>query len=267
MSSLGDEFRVARETRGLSLSDVAEHLHIRSVYLQAIEDEDWAVIGAPVYIRGFIRTYARFLGIDPEKAIEAFNQVVPSTPPTKQWSSAVDLSGTVARRRPSIFLWVAGVIALALVAYVGYGYSQLKPTARSAAPPVVPTAVADGTAAARPPGAPPAGAPPPPPPPPPAPAPAPPAAAPTPAPHPTRPTVRLRLTELSWLRVDVDGNTVLEGEFPPGTTRDFHGKRVKLLIGNAGGVEVTAPGQPTQLLGSPGQVVEREYTLTGGKAE
>jgi hypothetical protein len=248
MSSLGDEFRVARETRGLSLSDVAEHLHIRSVYLQAIEDEDWAVIGAPVYIRGFIRTYARFLGIDPEKAIEAFNQVVPSTPPTKQWSSAVDLSGTVARRRPSIFLWVAGVIALALVAYVGYGYSQLKPTARSAAPPVVPTAVADGTAAALP-------------------AAAPTAAAPTPAPHPTRPTVRLRLTELSWLRVDVDGNTVLEGEFPPGTTRDFHGKRVKLLIGNAGGVEVTAPGQPTQLLGSPGQVVEREYTLTGGKAE
>src|ERR1700678_2042466 len=62
VSALGEEFRSAREARSLSLSDVAERLHIRSVYLAAIEDEDWHVIGAPVYVRGFMRTYARFLG-------------------------------------------------------------------------------------------------------------------------------------------------------------------------------------------------------------
>ncbi len=81
MSALGEEFRSAREARSLSLSDVAERLHIRSVYLAAIEDEDWHVIGAPVYVRGFMRTYARFLGLDPEAAVARFTASVPAEAP------------------------------------------------------------------------------------------------------------------------------------------------------------------------------------------
>ena len=65
MPALGDRFRAAREARGLTLSDVAEQIRIRSVYLAAIEEENWSAIGAPVYIRGFLRTYARFLGPGP----------------------------------------------------------------------------------------------------------------------------------------------------------------------------------------------------------
>ena len=75
--ALGERFRAAREARGLSLSDVAEQIRIRSLYLAAIEDEDWSAIGAPVYVRGFLRTYARFLGIDPEEAVAAFGRVQP----------------------------------------------------------------------------------------------------------------------------------------------------------------------------------------------
>ena len=45
--NLGERFRAAREARGLSLSDVAEQIRIRSVYLAAIEDENWNAIGAP----------------------------------------------------------------------------------------------------------------------------------------------------------------------------------------------------------------------------
>ena len=55
-------FALAREERGISLSEAAEQIRIRSVYLAAIEDETWSTIGAAVYIRGFIRTYARFPG-------------------------------------------------------------------------------------------------------------------------------------------------------------------------------------------------------------
>jgi cytoskeleton protein RodZ len=65
MPALGERFRAAREARGLSLSEVSEQIRIRSVYLAAIEEERWSAIGAPVYIRGFLRTYARFLGLDP----------------------------------------------------------------------------------------------------------------------------------------------------------------------------------------------------------
>ncbi len=91
MPALGEEFRSAREARGLSVSDVAEQIHIRSVYLAAIENEEWASIGAPVYVRGFIRTYARYLGLDAEAAVARFNDAVPAARPS---------SHAVARRRP-----------------------------------------------------------------------------------------------------------------------------------------------------------------------
>jgi len=247
MPSLGDEFRVAREARGLSLSDVAEHLHIRSTYLQAIEEEDWAVIGAPVYIRGFIRTYARFLGVDSERAIEGYNATEPSSPPTKQWNGgggvSADPSGGA---KPSLWLWVAGVIALALVGYVGYGYYQLHSGAPERTSAAIPMSAGSASPAAS---LPPANA-------------TPLAATAGPV-RPVRHVLTVKLTQLSWMRVVVDGNVVLEGEFPPGTVRDFRGKRVKLLVGNAGGVEVTSPGQPPRVLGSTGQVVERDYKLTG----
>ena len=45
---LGERFRAAREERGLTLSEVGEQLRIRSVYLAAIEEENWKAIGAPV---------------------------------------------------------------------------------------------------------------------------------------------------------------------------------------------------------------------------
>ena len=74
MPALGERFRAAREARGLTVSDVAEHIRIRSVYLSAIEDENWAAIGAPVYTRGFLRTYARYLGLDPEEMVADYNR-------------------------------------------------------------------------------------------------------------------------------------------------------------------------------------------------
>ena len=248
MPVLGEEFRAAREARGLSLSDVAEHIHIRATYLEAVENEEWSTIGAPVYIRGFIRTYARFLGIDPEHAVEAFNQAVPSAPPTKQLGSP-PAGVAEPRSGPSVWVWVAAAVAVALVAYVGYGYYQLK--AGAPAPVASPLAAASaapaaGTAAAPSPAATPTTA-----------------GSPTPAPTPVRQAISIRLTQLSWLRISVDGNVVVEGEFPAGTVRDFAGKHVHVIVGNAGGVEVGTPGHPPKVLGAPGEVVERDYVLTG----
>ena len=45
---LGERFRAAREARGVTLSEVAEQIRIRAVYLAAIEDEEWGTGGAPV---------------------------------------------------------------------------------------------------------------------------------------------------------------------------------------------------------------------------
>ncbi|MBV8531661.1 MAG: helix-turn-helix domain-containing protein, partial [Candidatus Eremiobacteraeota bacterium] len=127
MSTLGERFRAAREARGLSLSDVSEQIRIRSVYLAAIEEDNWNAIGAPVYIRGFLRTYARFLGLDPEEVVAAFNnepaaqpappaQGVPRVAPAAHAHTAVEEPG----RGGSLVVWAAGLVAILLIAFVIY---------------------------------------------------------------------------------------------------------------------------------------------------
>src|SRR5580704_17682911 len=115
--ALGERVRAAREARGISLSEVAEQIRIRSVYLAAIEEENWSIIGAPVYIRGFLRTYARFLGLDPEEAVAAFNRTQPE-PPAPSAPAGRDAERESAPWRSSLVLWIAGTIAVVLVAFV-----------------------------------------------------------------------------------------------------------------------------------------------------
>ena len=81
MPGLGDRFRAAREARGLSLSEAAEQIRIRSLYLEAIEDENWREIGAPVYIVGFLRTYAKFLDLDKDEVVREYRSDVGEAAP------------------------------------------------------------------------------------------------------------------------------------------------------------------------------------------
>lgn len=66
-AGIGEELRRAREELGLSLEDVERATKIRRRYLEGIEREDYGVMPAPVYVRGFVRTYADHLGLDGEE--------------------------------------------------------------------------------------------------------------------------------------------------------------------------------------------------------
>jgi len=261
MAALGEEFRRAREARGQTISDVAERLHIRSVYLAAIEDEDWAAIGAPVYIRGFMRTYARYLGLDPEAAVARISEA--PAPAERRGSAAPPVTTTAedrsGGRMPSVALLLVVVIAVALVGFVAYQYGQYR--LQGAAPPVAaasPTAAAEAAAPAASPadagGASPAAA-----------------SLPedgaspliAPAPLASGPQLGVRLTETSWLRIVVDGKVALEGTFPAGTEKSFTGKVATVRIGNAGGVQIAVDGRPVGKLGADGDVVERRFALAG----
>jgi cytoskeletal protein RodZ len=244
MAGLGEELRAAREARNLSLSDVSERIHIRSVYLQSLEDENWGAIAAPVYVRGFLRTYARFLGLDAEAAVERFNTAIAGadafTPPPPR-----DRSGGMERtpsRRPSAWLWAAAAVALVLVVYVGYRYYDLQsepqavpaggqaPAASQSAAPAVQKPATRTVAA-------------------------------VPQQATGSRTVVVKLTARSWVRVEVDGNVPMEGIFDPGTTKTFHGKTATVRAGNAAGVDVTVNGKNIGPLGAAGDVVERTFTL------
>ncbi len=71
---LGDLLRGERATLSKSLLDVQRELHIRATYIAAIENGDLDVFETPSFVAGFVRSYARYLGMDPEWVYERFCQ-------------------------------------------------------------------------------------------------------------------------------------------------------------------------------------------------
>src|SRR3954454_17387589 len=75
-NGVGPTLREARKRRQIELSEVEEATRIRPRYLRAIENEEWDVLPGGVYTRGFIRTYAGFLGLDGERLAEDYRKNV-----------------------------------------------------------------------------------------------------------------------------------------------------------------------------------------------
>jgi cytoskeletal protein RodZ len=69
---LGDILRGERATLGKSLLDVQRELHIRAAHIAAIENGDLAAFETPSFVAGFVRSYARYLNLDPEWVYERF---------------------------------------------------------------------------------------------------------------------------------------------------------------------------------------------------
>jgi cytoskeleton protein RodZ len=71
---IGSSLRAAREHQGLELSAVERETRIRTKYLQALEDERFALLPGTAYVKGFLRTYADFLGLDGMRFVEEYNE-------------------------------------------------------------------------------------------------------------------------------------------------------------------------------------------------
>ena len=71
MPTVAEQLRAARETRKLSVTEVAEITKIRTDHIRALEEGNFDVFVAPVYIRGFTRTYATLLKLDVPAIIQA----------------------------------------------------------------------------------------------------------------------------------------------------------------------------------------------------
>jgi cytoskeletal protein RodZ len=72
--SVGPFLKHARETQGLSLDQVASVTRIQLKYLQALEEEQFAALPEPVFTKGFVRTYARSLGMDEQDVLRRFSE-------------------------------------------------------------------------------------------------------------------------------------------------------------------------------------------------
>lgn len=95
---LGDMMRGERATLAKSLLDVQRELRIKAAYIAAIENGDIAAFDTPSFIAGYVRSYARYLGMDPDRAFERFCREAGFVPTHGMAAAA---SGPKPQRRPA----------------------------------------------------------------------------------------------------------------------------------------------------------------------
>jgi cytoskeletal protein RodZ len=70
---IGNSLREARVRQGLDFSDIERATKIRPKYLRALEDEQFEILPAQTYVKGFLSTYAEFLGLDGQLYVDEYN--------------------------------------------------------------------------------------------------------------------------------------------------------------------------------------------------
>lgn len=73
----GEDLRRIRESRGVSLRHIASVTKIGLRFLEYLEEDRFAFLPAPVYLRGFLQEYARLVGIDPRRTADAYMSRLP----------------------------------------------------------------------------------------------------------------------------------------------------------------------------------------------
>lgn len=99
MPTVGEQLRGARERARLSVHDLGNALNMKADQVRAVEESRWAEFGAPVYIRGFIRTISRHLKLD---TAQLMAEIEIELAQTEDYASAPSL--TARRKGPVDFL-------------------------------------------------------------------------------------------------------------------------------------------------------------------
>ena len=125
MSSIGNILRTERETQGRTLTEVSKAVYIKTKYLSALEEENFAVIPGEVYVKGFIRAYASYLGMDGEELVAQYDGPSESILLQKETPTAVTEGGKGRRRRrrkavswPEITIIVGVILFILLIVWL-----------------------------------------------------------------------------------------------------------------------------------------------------
>jgi len=191
--AVGDELRAAREARGLSLVDIAERTRIPQRHLSAIETSDYANLPAATYSAGFVRTYARLLGLDAADLSQRFRAELTQNGSREPRRQEMYEPADPARVPSRGLVWVTLLVAILLgLGYLYWRGSQLENPAEVATAPA-PKTDAPASSAPQPVAAQPA------------------PVAPAPAAAPTD-TALITAIEPVWLRIsDADGSKLYQG--------------------------------------------------------
>lgn len=270
-ASPGARLRREREARGLTQQQAADTLNLDPMIVSALETNDFAALGAPVFAKGHLRRYAALLGLAEDEVVAAYERSkLQAQEPTLVPKSRLEMSPVRGKPR---WPWVMGgavsfLAAAALIAYlsenglpwaggpeapaVANAPALMGDPARETRPvdavvtrdtPAATAATTGATPSATPPVANPAGA-----------------AGPPPALQPGQVSLQLRFNADSWVEVfDGAGRAVIYDLGKAGSERTVTGTApLSVTLGNVGAVAVTINGQPVAVPPRvPGELLAR----------
>lgn len=138
-TGIGPVLREARLRQGKSIEEASRETRIRAEYLQALERETYETFEGDVYVRGFLRTYSAYLGLDADRVLVEFNDhygppaptlPAPAPGPAKGEKTAHPHLFPLRRHHPSWrFLIAVAVVVIALLAAAGVFRTRSTPPA------------------------------------------------------------------------------------------------------------------------------------------
>jgi cytoskeleton protein RodZ len=270
METLGEWLRRTREAKETAIEEAESDTRIRSRFLEALEAGDFAVFpGGEVQVRGFLRIYARYLGLSPDQVLAHYDkeirgikvaplaatgeaQPVSSDPSSAQPAQSRPRSAPAPtyqpRRANLLTLIIVSVASIALITTVVVAFIVTRDDDERAPATPASTAVAESGSSST--------------------------ATPTrsaPAVTPTFPinpeggvTLTLEATEHVWVHVMQDGQTVFRGLLASGQVETWSGQQViSVNTGNGAGLLVTVNGQPQGRMCGRAEVCTRAWGAIG----
>lgn len=252
-AAFGDWLRRQREMREISLRDIADRTKISLRYLQAMEDDRFDLLPAPIFAKGFLREYARYVGLSPDEVVNHYLSVHQQGATQEEGlkegikKEGVKKDSTLAGQRPArarpvrnwtygLFLALAVLILIGLVAALAW-YAEHRrddPAADVTPPPMAAPPAPEAVAVS------------------------------APAATPERPKapleVTLDFTSACWVEVAADGKRVLAQEMAQGESLPVEAQQsVQVTLGDTSAAEIQVNGFSYPLNGKVGEV--REFVI------
>ncbi|MDF0750645.1 DUF4115 domain-containing protein [Marinobacter sp. 71-i] len=139
----GQQLKRAREQKGLSVTAVAEAQHLRPAVIQAIEDGEYEQIDSELFLKGYVRTYARQVDLDPDAIIATLDQELEPLRQQKVEAEEANPLVDIERRRRQkrrIARLLLFLLAIAVIVFLGLRFmGELDGTVEDTAEPDVAT--------------------------------------------------------------------------------------------------------------------------------
>ncbi|MBI5198725.1 MAG: helix-turn-helix domain-containing protein [Nitrospirae bacterium] len=236
MEPLGEYLRRQRELKGLSLRDISDKTRIGISYLRYIEENQFDRIPGEIFLKGFLRLYAKALGLQEKEILERYNLLYEKKDQEEEIEQEVKkeryyrfVSWLRHRKLPS-WAWAIPVLLIVILLFQGLPKKRERPTLSSKevnkiTKPASPTSPTSSTI--------------------------------LPTEIPQELTLSIEAVEETWIKILIDGDEVREALLKAGDSVNFNAKKnFGLTIGNAGGINIKFNGKELKTLGPSGKVIK-----------